>query len=154
MHLNYQTDYALRVLMMLAIEAERAASQPLPEEPRLLTIREIAEFHDISRNHLMKVVNALVDHGFVHAQRGRGGGLRLGAKGTDVRIGEVVRAMEGSWRLVECFDADGGQCRIRRSCQLQGVLAQALTAFLERLDQYTLADISAGQDMAWLDRVV
>jgi len=149
MHLNYQTDYALRVLMMLATEAEHAAGQPGGEEPRLLTIREIAEFHDISRNHLMKVVNTLAEHGFVHAQRGRGGGLRLGEKGTDVRVGDVVRAMEGSWRLVECFSA-GSNCRIQRTCRLQGVFAQALKAFLEQLDQYTLADISSTKDSDWL----
>lgn len=144
MQLNQQTDYALRVLMLLAEEAKRAKQHGLPDEPRLLTIREIADFHAISRNHLMKVVNALVDHEFVYAQRGRNGGLRLGSKGADVRVGDVVRAMEGSWRLVECFDAETGrnQCRLKGHCRLQGALGLALKAFLEHLDRYTLADIA------------
>ena len=142
MQLNQQTDYALRVLMLLAGEAEQARQAGRPDEPRLMTIREIAEFHAISRNHLMKVVNTLVEHGYVLAQRGRGGGLRLGMPSGQVRIGDVVRAMEGNWRLVECFDATRNNCRVRTHCGLQHVFQKALLAFWAVLDQYTLADIT------------
>ena len=48
MRLTVFTDYALRVLMYLALEPERR-----------VRIRDVAESYGISRNHLMKVVNKL-----------------------------------------------------------------------------------------------
>ena len=66
MRLTVYTDYALRVLMYLALK-----------EDRLATIAEIAESYDISRNHLMKVAHQLGVAGYVETVRGRGGGLRL-----------------------------------------------------------------------------
>ena len=136
MQLNQQTDYALRVLMLLAEQESLEAS-------RLYTIREIAEFHQISRNHLMKVVNSLVEQGFVQAQRGRNGGLKVGKPSKNIRIGDVVRGMENSWNLVECFSSAGSMCRIQSKCRLQHVFRQALQAFWEKLDEFSLADISS-----------
>jgi Rrf2 family nitric oxide-sensitive transcriptional repressor len=64
--LTVHTDYALRVLMYLALK-----------EDRLATIAEIAKSYGISKNHLMKVVHELGIAGYVETVRGRGGGLRL-----------------------------------------------------------------------------
>ena len=63
MHLTLHTDYALRMLMFLALE---------PGSPR--TIEDIATRYGISRNHLMKVAQTLVQAGFVESLGGRGGG--------------------------------------------------------------------------------
>lgn len=139
MQLNQQTDYALRILMLLANE-ERAAQKTHAPTPRLVTIREIAEFHEISKNHLMKIVNKLAEHGIVHAQRGHKGGLRLGKPGLKMRVGDIVRLMEGGWQMAACFSIDG-KCPIQSSCRLQQALYQALTAFWTELDQYTLGDM-------------
>jgi Rrf2 family nitric oxide-sensitive transcriptional repressor len=139
MQLNQQTDYALRVLMLLA-QAEKL------DKPKLYTIREIAEYHQISRHHLMKVVNGLVGLGFVRAHRGRCGGLELGKPSTHIVLGDVVRGVENSWNLVACFSpAENSACRIQDRCRLQHVFHQALCAFWSKLDEFTLADISAPQ---------
>jgi Rrf2 family nitric oxide-sensitive transcriptional repressor len=45
--------------------------------------------------------------------------------------------------LVECFDPETNTCRIEPACTLHGVLQEALEAFLETLDGYTLADLVA-----------
>ena len=63
MQLTYYTDYSLRVLMYLAHQPRRRVS-----------ISEIAERYDISRNHLMKVVHNLSRGGFIKSHRGKGGG--------------------------------------------------------------------------------
>ncbi|WP_322629346.1 Rrf2 family transcriptional regulator [Halothiobacillus sp.] len=139
MQLNQQTDYALRILMLLAKE-ERAAQKTHTPTPRLVTIREIAEFHGISKNHLMKIVNKLAEHGIVHAQRGHKGGLRLEESGLNMRVGDIVRLMEGGWQMAACFSIDG-KCPIQSSCQLQQALYRALNAFWTELDQYTLGDM-------------
>lgn len=139
MQLNQQTDYALRVLILLAREVQIAAQTP-HTTPRLVTIREIAAFYHISHNHLMKVVTRLNEQGFIYAQRGRGGGLRLGGDGLSICVGHVVRVMEGSWQMAACFSPQG-VCPIQGNCQLQWTLHEALHAFWTVLDQYTLQDM-------------
>jgi len=64
--LNDYTDYSLRVLMFCAANPERS-----------VTIAELADHQVVSKNHLMKVVNDLARHGYLHTTRGRAGGLRL-----------------------------------------------------------------------------
>lgn len=129
MRLNLQTDYALRLLMYLA-QAGRQAS-----------VDEVAEAFGISRHHLMKVAQQLAGLGYVEAKRGRGGGLVLAKQPEKIVVGAVVRALEPTSGLVECFDAATNQCRITRACGLQGALRLALGDFMGRLDGYTLADL-------------
>jgi Rrf2 family nitric oxide-sensitive transcriptional repressor len=129
MRLTQLSDYSLRVLMYLGARPERLA-----------TIQEIATAYGISENHLMKVVHRLAQHGFVETVRGRGGGLRLRGPADGIRLGAVVRAVEEDFRLVECFGSED-TCRITDVCRLKSVLHQALGAFLESLDEWTLADL-------------
>lgn len=129
MHITQHTDYALRVLIYLG------------ENPdRLATIAEISERFDISRSHLMKVVNQLVREGFVEGLRGKGGGLRLGRDAQSIGIGDVVRQMERGLDLVECFGKDS-KCLLDPGCKLKLALANALKSFLASLDQVSLADL-------------
>ncbi len=136
MRLTRHTDYALRLLMLLAME---------PDE--LHTIEEIASRYGISRNHLMKVAQTLARDGFVEGLRGRGGGLRLGRPAESVGIGAVVRSCEDGFALVECFDHQNNGCVIAPACGLRGPLEEALRAFLAVLDRYTLADLIGNPGM-------
>ncbi|HYC05229.1 MAG TPA: Rrf2 family transcriptional regulator [Azospirillaceae bacterium] len=129
MRLTVQTDYSLRVLLYLGLRPDR-----------LCSIREIAGAYGISENHLMKVVHRLGLFGFVRTVRGRNGGLALARPAADLGVGEVVRRTEEDMVLVECFSPDG-KCPISGACTLQGVLDEALAAFLAVLDRYTLADL-------------
>jgi Rrf2 family nitric oxide-sensitive transcriptional repressor len=131
MRLTYQTDYALRMLMYLAVQGERRSS-----------IREIATQYGISENHLMKVTQRLAALGYVDALRGRSGGLKLAAKAEDIRIGDVVRAVEPDLQIVECFGAEN-TCAITPVCALRNVLDEARESFLGVLDGYTLKQLVA-----------
>ncbi|TXH32274.1 MAG: Rrf2 family transcriptional regulator [Rhodospirillaceae bacterium] len=132
MRLTLHTDYALRLLMLLALEPEA-----------LHTIEEIASRYDISRNHLMKVTQTLAGAGFVYSLRGRGGGLRLAKPAGEIILGDVVRATEDGFNLVECFDRKSNTCVVAPVCGLRGPLEEALLAFLAALDGYSLADLVA-----------
>lgn len=129
MHLTRFTDYSIRVLVFLAIKGEERS-----------TINEIAETFDISRNHLMKVVQELSQKSYVTAIRGKHGGLLLTRDPETIVLGKLVREMEHGMELVECFHNDNN-CIITPSCRLQPILNEALSAFLEVLDRYTLADV-------------
>jgi Rrf2 family nitric oxide-sensitive transcriptional repressor len=130
MRLTLHTDYALRLLMLLAIE---------PDERH--TIEEVAERYGISRNHLMKVAYTLAQAGFIESLRGRGGGLRLSRAASAVNLGAVVRATEDNFALVECFDRARNTCVLAPACGLRGPLEQALDAFIAVLDRHSLADL-------------
>jgi len=82
----------------------------------------------------------------------RGGGLRLARPPEKIGVGEVVRAMEEDFTMVECFDPSINQCVITGPCRLRGVLSRALKAYFAVLDEYTLADL-AGQNPS-LSRVL
>ena len=129
MRLTNFSDYALRILMYAAVRSDR-----------LITIEETAEVYGISRAHLMKVANQLTRAGYLKAVRGRSGGLALAKRPNRIKLGEVLRATEPDFTLVECFAPDGN-CLISPHCRLRGVLHEALSAFTGTLDRYTLADL-------------
>ncbi|MDY0067209.1 MAG: Rrf2 family transcriptional regulator [Steroidobacteraceae bacterium] len=129
MRMTTFSDYALRVLMYAAAAGDR-----------LLTIEETARTYDISRAHLMKVVNILTRTGYLKGVRGRSGGFTLAQRPQDINLGAVVRATEPDFSLVECFTT-GSRCIITKRCKLPDVLNEALNAFIHTLDRYTLADI-------------
>lgn len=130
MQLTKFSDFALRVLMFVHAAGDRR-----------VTIEEMAGSYQISRAHLMKVVNALTRAGYLIAVRGRSGGLKLARPAHEIRLGTVIRDTEPDFALVECF-ATGSQCVIMGFCRLPRALNEALTAFLDTLDQHTLESIA------------
>lgn len=130
MRLTDYTDYSLRTLIYVAVH---------PDE--LVTIQRIADAFDIPKNHLIKIVQQLGQDGFLHTVRGRAGGITLGRPAAEINIGEVVRATEPDFSLVECFHAEDNHCVITRVCGLRGVLGEALRAYFQVLDAYTLEDL-------------
>ncbi|MDK4680676.1 RrF2 family transcriptional regulator [Kingella negevensis] len=142
MYLTQQTDYALRVLIYAAVNDED-----------LVNISTIAQTYNISKSHLMKVVTMLVKGGFLASVRGKGGGLRLGKKPEDIRVGAVVRLME-PLQIAECF-RDDNQCLITCNCRLAEILGGGIKAFLNHLDGYTLADLlnKTTQDILYVPKI-
>lgn len=136
MQLTRHTDYALRVLLHLAVVPSGRA-----------TIPEIAEAYGLSRNHLMKVVHHLAQGGFLDTQRGRGGGFTLARTPGEISVGAVVRHSEPDMKMADC-----AHCAIRPACGLSGILAEATNAFLAVLDKYSLAD--AARDRSGLARLI
>ncbi len=130
MRLNLQTDYGLRLLTYLALN-----------KGHLVTVGDVAARFAISKNHLMKVAQQLVQAGLIESVRGRGGGLRLTQVASAVSLGEVVRLLEADLALVECLPGGQNHCLITPACRLKGVMTEALTAFMAVLDHYCLQDL-------------
>ena len=130
MRLTLHTDYALRLLTLLAIE---------PDE--LHTIATVAKRYGISRNHMMKVAQTMIQAGFVTSVRGRHGGLKLAKKPAEIVLGAVVRKTEEDISLVGCFERNRNPCVLEAACGMRKPLHQALAAFFATLDSYTLADV-------------
>lgn len=140
MQLTSFTDYSLRVLVFAAAHDDRRCRTA-----------EIATTFDISRHHVVKVVNALARLGYLETVRGRDGGFTLARPAADIGLGEVVRRTEGAMTVVECFAPATNTCPLMPACGLSQVLGDALTAFLGVLDRHTLADLLA--EPRWRARV-
>lgn len=130
MQLTLYTDYSLRALMFLELNRGKTC-----------TISQIADYYDISRNHLVKVIHNLSQKGYINSTRGKGGGLSLALKASEINIGNVVRDTEPHFNVVECFDPDSHSCSVEPLCKLKPVLGKATQAFLDILLGYTLEDV-------------
>jgi Rrf2 family nitric oxide-sensitive transcriptional repressor len=131
LRLTVYSDYALRLLMYLAVK-----------DDGLATIAEVAKAYGISKNHLMKVAYELGVAGYVETVRGRGGGLRLAKPLEAITLGEVVRRTEPDMALVPCFAPIDATCAIKPCCALRTALKRATGAFTAVLDEYTLKDLA------------
>jgi Rrf2 family nitric oxide-sensitive transcriptional repressor len=127
-------DFALRVLMFLRVAPGRRGS-----------IAEIATAHHISRNHLDKVVQRMSAAGLVETSRGRGGGVRLVREPGSITVGDVIRAMEDDFAVVECL-GPARYCRVAGVCGARSVFAKALDSYFAVLDHATLDDIAANDN--------
>lgn len=132
MQLTLHSEYSLRVLLYLGTH-----------QGRLCSTREISDAYGISRHHLVRVVQTLAEHGYLELLPGRGGGISIAKEPHTIRLGDVVCAAEPNMRLAECFDSRNNDCILTPVCSLKPALREALNAFLESLNRYSLADLLA-----------
>ncbi|MCG9714071.1 Rrf2 family transcriptional regulator [Shewanella insulae] len=134
MQLTRYTDFGIRTLMYLALS---------PERETLFRIAEITEVFDLSANHVSKIVHHLGKEGYLQTVRGKSGGFKLGKPADQINIGVLVRTLENSLAPIDCSKP---YCRFSPACQLKGVLAEAVDAYLAVLDKYSLADVVSNRD--------
>ena len=132
MRLTRQSNYAIRALVYCAVNA-----------PDLSRIADIARAHSISELFLFKLIKPLVEHGLIETVRGRKGGIRLGRPAADITLLDTIKLTEENFAMAECFDGGADVlCPLADNCDLNGALREALGAFFEVLDSYTIADLA------------
>lgn len=132
MRLTRQSSYAIRTLIYCAVNA-----------PNLSHIADIAKAHSISELFLFKLIKPLVEGGLLETVRGRKGGIRLGRPATEITLLDTVKLTEENFALAECFEGRGDVlCPLADACDLNGALREALGAFFDVLDGYTIADLA------------
>ena len=134
MRLTQFTNYSLRVLIYLGQNNESR-----------VTIHQISEAYDISKNHLMKVVSNLTRLQFVMSQRGPGGGIQLNRSPEDISLDQIIINTEkhlqeqGTANTTDFTEATADS-------RLSSFLQHALQAYLNELGQFTLADVLEPND--------
>lgn len=136
MKLTHHTDLALRVLLYIAQQGERAEEK--------VTIAEVANFYQVSHEHLRKVVHQLALAKFLSTSRGRHGGLTLARSASHINIGDVVAEMERNFEVIDCSAL---HCLLQGPCTLKHALSDAQDAFIKTLRTYTLASLMAQNGM-------
>ncbi len=133
MRLTTRTNLAMRTLMFCAANPGRTVRK-----------QEIAETCNASENHLAQVIHLLARAGFLKTVRGRSGGLTLGRRAEDIRVGEVFRTFEAVLPFTECQAGSENTCPLIGCCSLKCVLQEALDAFYAVLDRTTVRDLVTG----------
>jgi Rrf2 family nitric oxide-sensitive transcriptional repressor len=133
MQLTRFTDYALRVLLYVG-----------KQDGLQCTVGEIATYFRISPEHLRKVIHKMAKEGYLETRRGRRGGFVLAREPDRMRIGDVVLAMEKDFSIVDCHALE---CRFAPGCSLKAALDRGGRAFIDALNEVTLADLIADRAM-------
>lgn len=105
MDISRKTDYALRMLAMLAEDPER-----------LLSVRTAAEEVNVPYSSARSIQHGLVQAGIVESLRGVHGGMRLKVSPDDVTIRQVVEAVQGPMVMNDCTAPDGDCARMGTCC--------------------------------------
>lgn len=126
MRLSQASDFALRILMLLASK----------KEP--MTIEVMSEKLGLVKSHVMKISAKLRKAGIVESQRGRIGGISLAFKPSEISVGQVVRVIEPDFAVVECMQTKTSTCSFMPRCKLQKTMQGATEAFLVTLDKQYL----------------
>lgn len=131
MRLTKSTSHAIRILIDCA-----------QSDGRLMKVAELSDRLGITQQNVFKIVNMLARSRLIGATRGRNGGVRLARPASEIRIGDVVRATEVTHVEIE----DGAiEQQSTASRDVNRVLDHALGAFIEVLDQHTIADMAKAQ---------
>ncbi|MCB1457690.1 MAG: Rrf2 family transcriptional regulator, partial [Nitratireductor sp.] len=111
----------------------------------LATVKEIAAFYALPERFLFNILQRLTAKGYVETVRGRGGGIRLARPAETIWLGEVVRDIEESFEMAECFEEKGSDCPLINSCGMNRALRDALAAFFEALNRHSIADLTGNK---------
>jgi Rrf2 family iron-responsive transcriptional regulator len=131
MRLTRQTSYAIRTLVYCAVN-----------EPNLSRVADIAKAHGISELFLFKLIKPLVENGLIETVRGRRGGIKLGRPAAKITLLETIRLTEDNFAMAECFEGGDVSCPLVDACDLNSALREALGAFFNVLEGYTIADLA------------
>jgi Rrf2 family protein len=136
MYISARVDYAMRALL------ELTAAQH--ENPRaLLKGDAIAETHDIPTKFLVGVLTALRTAGILQSMRGRDGGFRLAKPAADIRVADVMRALEGPLAEVRGERPEETEY-LGAAVHLRDVWIATRVALRNVLENMSLADIETG----------
>lgn len=147
MRVSTRGDYACRALLSIAIRDDR--SKPV-------SVRDIAERTGLPQPYLEQILLALKGAGIVRSKRGVGGGYMLSREPADIRLSDVVSAVDGPIVAGDFGEPHtDGACDHEGQCVLLAVWGHVGTQMRDLLDSFTLANVAemAKGDRAWPTQV-
>lgn len=132
MRITYRGDYALKTILELAMH--------FGEEPAE-TIPELAEKLDIPNKFLEQILLDLKRGGFLESRRGKVGGYFLAKPPSQIRLGDVVRFIDGPIEPVACVDQHYRGCADIRGCIFRSIWSQVAESTAKIIDNITFEDL-------------
>lgn len=109
-------------------------------EREAVILKRISEDEGISIRYLEQIIIPLKIKRLVKSIRGAGGGYTLARRPEDIRLGEILEALEGHCCLVECID-DGAGCPLVETCPTYDIWKGATELLKGYFDGITLKDV-------------
>ena len=131
LRLSTKGRYGTRAMLELALSG---GNKPI-------LLREIAERQDISLKYLEQIIPSLKSAGLVNSSRGASGGYFLAKSPEEITIKEIVEALEGPLKLVDCV-GDPGLCQVAGQCVTRDLWDEVSVNISKLLESRTLADLA------------
>ena len=144
MKISTKGRYALRMLIELAQRKEEG----------FIPLKEIAQKQDISKKYLEQIVPIMNHSGLLLTNRGYQGGYKLAKDPTEVSIGMILRATEGSMAPVSCLENQQDICDRSEICMALTVWKGLEKVINEYLDGISLQDIIEENKILQQDYVI
>ena len=132
MKISTKGRYGLRALIDLSINGKNGF-------PVLLS--DIAKRQGISDKYLEQIATQLHRAGIVKTVRGRKGGYLLSRPEGDIRVSEIIEALEGPICVVDCV-GEPDTCSKSMICSTRDVWTMLSNKIEEVLSSYTLNDLA------------
>jgi Rrf2 family protein len=135
MRVSTRGDYACRALLSLALH---------PVEGVPTSVRDIADRTGLPQPYLEQILLALKGAGLVRSKRGVGGGYVLASSPRDIRLSDIVSAVDGPIALGDFGEPhQDGACDHEGQCVLLAIWQLVGEQIRHELDNITLADVAA-----------
>ncbi len=133
MRLSAKVEYGVRAMAVLAIYYQAG---PLP-------LREIAEQEKISLKFLEQIFPGLRRSNLIHSVRGSRGGYMLSLPPSEIKVGDIVRAVEGPITPVDCLSEGHSEacCHRKDDCLTRQVWEKLRDRINDVLDEVTLNEL-------------
>lgn len=132
MKLSTKGRYGLRAMVDLALNSEDGTP---------VSIQSISQREQISESYLEQLVRRLRNADILVSQRGAGGGYVLARPADEITVGEVLRALEGNLKAVECVSDTAGACTHMDLCVTRFVWERVNAAIEEAVDSITIGQL-------------
>lgn len=138
MKVSTKGDYGIRAL----IELSHHFGDPRPTQSS-----EIAARQNIPESYLEQLLTTLRRAGFIRSVRGPQGGHALVRHPDNIRVSEVIEALEGSILPIDCLD-EGSACSRSGGCAQRRMWQAVREAILDVLDNTTIGDLAEQDKLA------
>jgi len=132
MKITYKGDYALKAVLDLSLHYGK-----------LVTIHELAKRTDIPLKFLEQVLLDLKRGGFLESRRGKVGGYLLAKHPSQIKLGEVIRFIDGPIEPIGCVEAKYSGCTDIYKCVFRRVWHQVAQATSAIIDHITFEDLAS-----------
>ena len=132
MKITYKGDYALKAILDLALYYEQGV---------VVTIHDMAKRADIPIKFLEQVLMDLKRGGFVESRRGKIGGYYLARPPAAIKMGEIIRYIDGPTEPIACTEKEYAGCKDIYTCVFRSILQDVAKATSEIVDNITFENL-------------
>jgi Rrf2 family protein len=132
MRLTYKGDYSIKIILELAMYYGKG----------VMTIQELAKKGDVPIKFLEQVLLDLKRGGFVESKRGKKGGYELAKRPDQIKLGDIVRYIDGPTEPIACVSDRYKGCKEADRCVLRNIWQRVDGAISGIIDNITFEDLA------------